>query len=75
MEPAPHLATHGQHDRPAGYRRGRPVTARALRIVDQHHLPMLTPTESYLWPPEPPPQEQTLLDLLERELGAHLIGA
>ena len=48
---------------------------RALRIVDQHHVPALAPTENYLWPPEPPPEEQTLLDLLERELGAHLINA
>lgn len=48
---------------------------RALRIVDHHHIPTLDPTDSYQWPPEPPPEEQTLLDLLERELGAHLIGA
>ena len=46
---------------------------RALRIVDQHHVPVLAPTESYLWPPEPPPDEETLLELLERELGAYLI--
>ncbi len=48
---------------------------RALRIVDQHHHDPLIADSSYLWPPEPPPQEQTLLELLERELGAHLIGA
>ena len=28
---------------------------RALRIVDQHHVPALSSTEAYLWPPEPPP--------------------
>ena len=48
---------------------------RALRIVDQHHVPVLHPTESYLWPPEPPPDDETLLQLLERALGAHLIEA
>jgi hypothetical protein len=26
-------------------------------------------------PSEPPPEFETLLELLERELGAHLIGA
>ena len=46
---------------------------RALRIVDQHHIPALSSTEAYLWPPEPPPDEETLLELLERELGAHPI--
>ena len=46
---------------------------RALRIVDQHHLPTISATDGYLWPPEPPPDEQTLLELLERELGAHPI--
>jgi hypothetical protein len=46
----------------------------ALRIVDQHHVPALSSTEAYLWPPEPPPaDEETLLELLERELGAHPI--
>ena len=46
---------------------------RALRIVDQHHVPALSSTEAYLWPPEPPPADETLLELLERELGAHPI--
>ena len=46
---------------------------RALRIVDQHHVPALSGTDGYLWPPEPPPDEETLLELLERELGAHPI--
>ena len=46
---------------------------RALRIVDQHHVPVLSSAEAYLWPPEPPPGEETLLELLERELGAHPI--
>jgi hypothetical protein len=46
---------------------------RALRIVDQHHIPTLSSTNGYLWPPEPPPDDQTLLELLERELGAHPI--
>jgi hypothetical protein len=46
---------------------------RALRIVDQHHIPALGNTEAYLWPPEPPPDEETLLEMLERELGAHPI--
>ena len=46
---------------------------RALRIVDQHHVPALSSAEAYLWPPEPPPDEETLLELLERELGAHPI--
>jgi hypothetical protein len=46
---------------------------RAMRIVDQHHLPTLRNTDGYLWPPpEPPPDDQeSLLELLERELGAH----
>jgi hypothetical protein len=46
---------------------------RALRIVDHHHIPGLSSTEAYLWPPEPPPDDQTLLELLERELGAYPI--
>jgi hypothetical protein len=29
----------------------------------------------YLWPPEPPSDAETLLDLLHRELGAYLIDA
>jgi hypothetical protein len=49
---------------------------RALRVVDQHHIPVLRPGEDYRWPaPEPPPDEETLLELLERELGAHPIPA
>jgi hypothetical protein len=48
---------------------------RALKIVDQQHFPVLGHADSYLWPPEPPPEIETLLQLLERELGAHLIGA
>jgi hypothetical protein len=47
---------------------------RALKIVDQQHIPALNTTDGYLWPPEPPPaDEETLLELLERELGAHPI--
>jgi hypothetical protein len=54
-----------------------PGYLQALRIVDQHHVPVLNDAHEYLWPPEPPPEEETLLDLLERELGAHpiLVGA
>jgi hypothetical protein len=48
---------------------------RALRIVDQHHAPAIAATDGYLWPPEPPPDDETLLELLERELGAHPIPA
>jgi DNA-binding transcriptional ArsR family regulator len=60
-------ALHSRHrDERTRYRR-------ALRIVDQHHVPALGRTEPYLWPPEPPPDEETLLELLERELGAHPI--
>ena len=51
---------------------------RALRIVDRHPTTatatVIGPGPDYLWPPEPPPEEETLLDLLHRELGAHLIG-
>jgi hypothetical protein len=50
-----------------------PPTGRALRIVDHHHTPVVAGTDRYLWPPEPPPDEETLLELLERELGAHPI--
>jgi hypothetical protein len=48
---------------------------RALRVVDQHPISMPGPANSYLWPaPDPPPEdEETLLQLLERELGAHPI--
>jgi hypothetical protein len=65
------------------HRQERATYRRALRIVD-HHDPterlLLDPADadSYLWPPEPPepsPDELTLLDLLERELGAHAIFA
>ena len=48
---------------------------RALKVVDQQHVPLMSPVDSSLWPPEPPPEIETLLELLERELGAHLIGA
>ena len=46
---------------------------RAMRIIDQHHAPAHPPAHGYLWPPEPPPEQETLLELLERELGAHPI--
>jgi hypothetical protein len=48
---------------------------RALRVVDQHPISVLDPADGYLWPPpDPPPEdEETLLELLERELGAHPI--
>jgi DNA-binding transcriptional ArsR family regulator len=61
-------ALHSRHrDERARYRR-------AVRIVDHHHhIRALSSTEAYLWPPEPPPDEETLLELLERELGAHPI--
>jgi hypothetical protein len=49
---------------------------RVLRVVDHHNIPALRPGEDYRWPaPEPPPDEETLLELLERELGAHPIPA
>jgi hypothetical protein len=49
---------------------------RALRVVDQQYIPVLQPGEDYRWPaPEPPPDEETLLEMLERELGAHPIPA
>ena len=58
------------------HRDERAAYRRALRIVDQHHIVVAEPTDSYLWPPEPPPAEtETLLELLHRELGAYLIGA
>jgi hypothetical protein len=65
-----HVRIHRHRQERAAYRR-------ALRIVD-HHAPteqLVVPDEIYLWPPEPPPEEQTLLDLLERELGAHPVLA
>lgn len=57
------------------HRDERAAYRRALRLVDQHPQ-----TRSYAadnqWPDlEPPPETETLLDLLERELGAHLIDA
>jgi DNA-binding transcriptional ArsR family regulator len=55
------------------HRDERAAYRRALRIVDQHHVPALSSAEAYLWPPEPPPDDETLLELLERELGAHPI--
>ncbi len=56
----------------------RAAYRRALRIVDHHPTTVIDPVqqaETYLWPPEtPPPQdEETLMDLLHRELGAYLI--
>jgi hypothetical protein len=48
---------------------------KALKVVDQYHIPVLAPADHYHWPPEPPPQHETLMELLERELGAHLVGA
>ena len=58
------------------HRADRARYRRALRIVDQHHTPAPNPSEGYRWPPpEPPPDEgETLLELLERELGAHPIS-
>ncbi len=57
------------------HRDERAAYRRALRTVDQHPIPVLDPTGGYLWPPEPPPEAETLLDLLQRELGASLIDA
>ena len=57
------------------HRDERAAYRRALRTVDQHPIPVLEPTGRYLWPPEPPPETETLLDLLQRELGASLIDA
>ena len=50
---------------------------RALRVVDQQPVSVPDPADGYLWPaPDPPPEdEETLLQLLERELGAHPIPA
>ncbi len=48
---------------------------RALRIVDQQRILVASEADGYLWPPQPPPDEETLLDLLHRELGAYLIDA
>ena len=57
------------------HRDERATYRRALRVVDQHHLPAGHTADGYLWPPEPPPPDETLLDLLHRELGAYLIDA
>ena len=57
------------------HRQERAAYRQALRIVDQHDLPEPSPDQSYQWPPEPPSEEQTLLELLERELGAHPVPA
>lgn len=58
------------------HRRERVAYRLALRVVDRHD-PVIDavadPDEPYEWPPEPPPEEQSLFDLLERELGAHPI--
>ncbi|HEY5878153.1 MAG TPA: helix-turn-helix domain-containing protein [Nakamurella sp.] len=59
------------------HRRERAAYRLALRIVDRHEVLVDTvadPDEPYEWPPEPPPEEQTLFDLLERELGAHPVS-
>ena len=59
---------HRHRDERARYRR-------ALKIVDHHHVSVTGPGDGYRWPaPEPPPDDgETLLQLLERELGAHPI--
>jgi hypothetical protein len=41
-------------------------------VANQCHRAWKT---TYLWPPEPPPEDQSLLELLERELGAHPVPA
>jgi hypothetical protein len=50
------------------HRRERVAYRRALRVVDRHD-PFIDaaadPDEPYEWPPEPPPEEQSLFDLLE----------
>ncbi len=57
------LITRHRHER-AQYRR-------ALRTVDQHHVPTADAADVYLWPPEPPPDTvETPLEMLEREVGA-----
>lgn len=60
-------------DRIHRHRQERAAYRRALRIVDHHDASgwLVVPDEAYMWPPDPPPEEHTLLDLLERELGAH----
>ena len=56
------------------HRADRARYRRALRIVDQHRVSITDAADGYLWPPEPlPEEEETLLELLERELGAHSI--
>jgi hypothetical protein len=59
------------------HRDERAAYRHALRAVDRH--PAATTRLDHhtrTWPdPEPPPEIETLLDLLERELGAHLIDA
>ena len=58
------------------HRSERDAYRRALRIVDQHHQVLGYASGGYWPPPDPPPDEgETLLELLHRELGAHLIGA
>lgn len=56
------------------HRAERAAYRRALRIVDQHPVAVQPHDPAYLWPPEPPPDDETLFELLERELGAHLIS-
>lgn len=45
----------------------------------QHHIDLTAAScgvdDDYVLPPEPPPDEETLLELLHRESGAYLIDA
>ena len=57
------------------HRDERAAYRRALRVGDQH-IETVNLSRTEQWPdPEPPPEIETLLDLLERELGAHLVEA
>ena len=62
----------------ARHRTERACYRRALRIVDVHPdsaISAVQAAEAHRWPPEPPPDDQeTLMDLLHRELGAYLIS-
>ena len=59
------------------HRDERAAYRRALRAIDLH--PTITvhrDDDTDTWPdPQPPPETETLLDLPERELGAHPIDA
>ena len=63
------------------HRQERIDCRRALRFVDGHLVTGIDLTGSggvdndCLLPPEPPPDEETLLELLHGELGAYLIEA